>query len=127
MKAKKAKAKARALPKIPLKYFVAVEQGTKFLDLILGRKVWLRRMNMRKFNIEQGNVCVAGNVFKDALFDGADDGYDSFLNAINTIGEGGAKDSASLRFGFHATTDKGWQYLQDIWVRRITMMKKRMA
>lgn len=116
----KKKAKVRVMPRIPAKYFEAVANGIAFLDLVLGRKVWLRRMNMRKFKIEQSNACIAGNVFKDALFDNADDGYNSFLEAVNTLGD----DKASERLGFSANSEKGWQYLQDIWVRRINYMKR---
>lgn len=106
---------------ISKKYVEAVDNGIAFLDMILGRKTWLRRMNMKNFDIKQASVCIAGNVFATALFDDSEDGFNSFVRAINTIGSG---DKIAEKFGFQSNSDRGWQNLQDIWVMKITRMKK---
>lgn len=117
--------KAKKIIQIPAEYFAAVETGIKWLDLTLGRKVWLGRMKMKKFDITGGSTCVAGNVFRDAMFGGDKNGYDSFEDAIAALGGiASGKGSAARRFGFYTSTEKGMQYLQDIWVARINKMKK---
>lgn len=114
--------------RIPKKYIDAVNRGVKWLDVTLGRKVWLKRMDMTLFDIEDSNTCVAGNVFKDVFiksnsaFDTAEDGYDRFIEIMDAVG---AKDSRSkaIEFGFNADGERGMQYLQDIWVRKIKRLK----
>ncbi len=107
------------------KYVAAVEEGVKFLDLVVGRKRWLKNMDLSDFEIQRPSTCVAGNIFKDAMFDGQDDGYNSFLGAVTALG--GNEDKTSERFGFVAQSDKGFQQLQDLWVRKITLLKKQAA
>lgn len=119
--AKKKKAVKR--PLIPLKYLEAVERGVEFLDMVVGRKKWLRRMKMRDFDIKDPNTCVAGNVFESAYFDGNSDGYNSFMEAVNAIGGDG--DKLAGQFGFQADNDKGYQYLQDLWVMKVKQLKAR--
>lgn len=118
----KAKKKAKVV-RIPAKYFEAVENGIKFLDLVVGRRTWLNRMDMRKFDITDPRTCVAGNVFQEAYFDGADSGYRSFCNAVIALGGNDVK--IEMKLGFNAPSSKGMQYLQDIWVRKIKSLKRR--
>lgn len=119
------KAKKKAVKKIKksvfgVKQLQRVAEGIKFLDFVVGRKVWLKRMDMKKFDINLGYQCVAGNVFRDAGFEGATDGYDSFKAAVDALGG----DEAQVRFGFYDYNETKMQQLQDIWVREITKMKK---
>lgn len=108
-----------------LRYVAAVEEGVKFLDLVMGRKKWLQKMDMGNFHIDRPSVCVAGNVFQDVMFEGSHSGYESFKAAISAIGGGG--NDAAIRFGFNAPSDRGLQQLQDLWVRKITLLKKQVA
>ncbi len=121
MKTKAKKGKVKKII-IPHKYFTAVKEGIKFLDLAVGRKRWLSKMDMTQFEITDPGTCVAGNVFRDAMFGGNDDGYGKFLNLIDELGGYGS--DTAIRFGFNSKSDKGMQYLQDIWVRAINRMKK---
>lgn len=107
---------------IPLKYLAAVDRGIEWLDLTVGRKKWLSKMDMSMFDIKSSTQCVAGNVFKDSMFKGATNGYGSFLEAINFLGGYGS--DVSLNLGFSSNTERGFQHLQDIWVKRINRMKK---
>lgn len=107
---------------IPMKYYTAVGRGIAFLDLVFGRKEWLQKMDMKDFDIEQPDVCVAGNVFRDAMFVEDSDGYDNFMKAMRMIGQ--YQDDSGERFGFYSESEKGMQYLQDIWVASINKMKK---
>lgn len=116
MKTKKAKVKKII---IPTKYFIAVATGIKWLDITLGRKVWLKRMDMSKFDITAGYACVAGNVFKEAM---GQDGWSSFEEGMDALGLKGTK--AGERLGFYCNNEKGYQYLQDIWVAAIKKLKK---
>lgn len=120
------KAKKRVV-RIPKKYIDAVNRGVKWLDVTLGRKVWLKRMDMTLFDIEDANVCVAGNVFRDAFiknngsFQDAEDGYDRFIEIMEAIGSDGR--SKAIEFGFNSDQERGMQYLQDLWVRKIKRLK----
>ena len=113
---------------IPRKYVVAVENGVKWLDLTLGRKRWLRRMNLKGFDINSGKACVAGTVFQDAFFkddneEYGSDGYDRFISFMRLLGaEGAIKDGMHL--GFYTDSDQGMQYLQDLWVAKIKKLKR---
>ncbi len=98
----------------------SVKEGIKFLDFTIGRKNWLRRMNMKKFDIQLGTQCVAGNVFAEAMFEGSIDGYDSFKAAVEAIGG----KNAHIRFGFYHHNETKMQQLQDIWVVTINRLKK---
>ncbi len=125
----KAKTKKVKIVHIPKKYFDAVDNGVKFLDLTFGRKVWLKKMDMSNFNIRDEGLCVAGNVFRDAMFGGSEEGFNSFLQAVDALA--GGKDRFSVqayataaRFGFYTSAENGFQYLQDIWVKRINRMRK---
>lgn len=118
MKAKVKKSAPRRIL-IPRKYVEQVERGVKLLDILFGRKVWLRRMKMGTFDITEPEVCVAGNVFKDTNFFG-EDGYDKFIRFLAGIEHG---DTYGVGFGFSSTTDKGFQYLQDLWVMKIKKLK----
>lgn len=110
---------------LPRKYVEAVNNGVKWLDVTFGRKEWLRRMDMRKFDIVNESTCVAGNVFQDAFIKDKNafenkDGWSRFGELMEAIG---VSDTQGHKFGFNANTDKGKQYLQDIWVRKIKALK----
>lgn len=111
------------MPLIPAKYVEAVNAGVKFLDMVVGRKKWLGRMNMRKFEIDDPSTCVAGNIFRDAYFKGETNGFESFQSAISALGGNGEK--LAYTFGFNAGNEKGMQYLQDLWVMKIKQLKAR--
>lgn len=115
MKTAKKKAKPFRFAK---KYIDAVNLGVKWLDLTLGRKEWLSRMDMSNFDIESGSTCVAGNVFKNSSF--GENGYEAIENFLNDIG---AHDEHARRFGFAAESDRGWQQLQDLWLMKIKALK----
>lgn len=113
---------------IPAKYIKAVENGIAFLDITLGRREWLSRMDMKDFDIIDAGTCVAGNVWKDAYRpknddddDDSEDGYENFGHAMRLLNQ---NDPEGERFGFYSGDPKGFQYLQDIWVRVINKMKK---
>ncbi len=119
------KTKVKKIKKIiiPKKYFFAVRNGIAWLDLTFGRKEWLKRMDMSKFDIKEPGTCVAGNVFETAM---GKDGYDVFYDALSNLG---VKDYHGTHLGFfvgkeYNPNNKGWQYLQDIWVHAIKRMKK---
>lgn len=121
---KKAVKKTRSII-IPAKYVRAVEEGVKFLDLMFGRKEWLKRMDMTDFEIENPNTCVAGNVFKDSMFGVNDSGYRSFIDGVRALGVSGF--DTAKRFGFDVETTSGGQHLQDLWVRKIKAFKRQAA
>jgi hypothetical protein len=122
----KTKSKTKIKP-FPLKYIEAVERGVQWLDLMFGRKEWLKRMDMRLFDIKSGSVCVAGNVFRDAFIKNqdafndpsSDDGYGRFVEMMKSMGA----PKADERFGFFSESDTGMQHLQDLWVRKINGLK----
>lgn len=51
-----------------------------------------------------------------------EDGYEKFIVAMKTLS---GKLEATERLGFYAPTDKGFQYLQDLWVMKIKQLKAR--
>lgn len=113
---------------IPHKYVAAVNEGVKFLDMIFGRKEWLRRMDMSSFDITDSYTCVAGNVFRDAMFGGQEAGYDSFIQAIEAMGAGyDVAEKTAARFGFYSKSSRGWGFLQDLWVVKINNLKRAQA
>lgn len=118
------KTKVTTVKRIPKKYFTAVENGIVWLDLTFGRREWLKKMDMTNFDISDPFTCVAGNVFRDGMFSNEPDGFAKFLDLIDSLG--GGSNSCAIRLGFNweDNTGKGQQHLQDIWVRRITQMKK---
>lgn len=118
----KTKKKAAKLVTIPAKYVRQVANGIEWLDVTLGRKGWLNRMKMQKFDITDGTTCVAGNVFAEAM---GGDGWKNFEDAMELLGLKGTK--AGARLGFYSDTDKGYQHLQDLWVMAIKKMKKQAA
>lgn len=115
MGAKKKTTKVKNI-KIPNRIFVQVENGIKFLDNLLGRKEWLRRMNMDMFNINRTQQCVCGNVFKNGM-----NGYDAFVQAMHLLH---VEDHEGIKFGFYTDKNNDWPFLQDVWVAEINKMKK---
>jgi hypothetical protein len=109
---------------IPLKYVEAVDRGVKLLDMLLGRKEWLRRFDSDRFNIRSSSSCVAGQIFSDDFFsrsDGPTDGYTRFVQFLDGI----KKSGRAKHFGFHSGgSAKGWQYLQDLWYAKISNLKR---
>lgn len=122
MKATKKKAVAKKAVKkiIPKHVYNRVKNGVIWLDATLGRKEWLRRMNMSKFDITDGGTCVAGNVFKEAM---GEEGYTNFENAMENLGLNKTKEGH--RLGFYSTFDgdKDFQNLQDVWAKTIKTLK----
>lgn len=112
-------------PVIPFKYVEAVARGVQFLDLVFGRKGWLRRMNMKNFSIHDGSVCVAGNVFESVWNHGGDSTDHGYAKFVSLMEELNAKDNenAAKRFGFITDSEKGMQHLQDLWVMTINKLK----
>lgn len=119
-------------PVIPKRIYDAVDRGIQFLDLMLGRKEWLSRMELGEFDIKDPGTCVAGSVWRECYdFDdnsdsSTEDGYDRFCAMLEVLGGSGA----SYRLGFnvnddYANSEKEFQHLQDVWVRSIQLMKKR--
>lgn len=118
------------VPTIPKYIFDRVEHGVQLLDLILGRKEWLGRINLGDFDIKDPNTCVAGSVWANVYaFDtsglNTDDGFDVFTNMLELMGGEGT----AYKFGFNAanTNDEQnteFQQLQDVWVRSLQLMKK---
>lgn len=123
MKTKKAVRKAAKQPRpIPLKYFEAVDNGVKLLDMLVGRKEWLKRMDMSNFDIQDPNTCVAGNVWEENYEFAS--GYRRFTGILDElVGDG----SGAKKFGFVADTDRGMQHLQDLWVHKIKNLKRAQA
>lgn len=103
---------------IPRHIFRQVNEGVKFLDIVVGRKEWLSRMNMSMFNIDIDSQCVCGNVFSNGM-----NGYDAFIKAMNLLH---VKDSDGVKFGFYADKgeDNDWPFLQDVWVATIKKLRK---
>lgn len=123
MKTKKAVKKAVKQPRpIPLKYFEAVDNGVKLLDMLVGRKEWLSRMDMSDFDIEDPHTCVAGNVWEETYEFAS--GYRHFTELLGALC---GNDHGAKKFGFVADSDKGMQHLQDIWVRKINNLKRAQA
>ena len=127
-KAVKKVAKKRAVrgPVIPKHIYDRVDRGVQLLDLILGRKEWLSRIDLGNFDIKDPNTCVAGSVWAEC-YDFGDDGYDRFCELLNVLGG----DGTSYKFGFNTDdannddSDIEFQQLQDVWVRTMQVMKKR--
>lgn len=101
---------------IPLHVIRNVDRGVRFLDMLLGRKEWLSRMDLAQFDIESPITCVAGNIFKNGMA-----GYDAFQQAMSLLH---VSDSDGIRFGFNEDKDGDLPFLQDVWARRIKVMKK---
>lgn len=41
------------------------ERGVKFLDKTFGRKKWLKKMNVGKLDMGDGNICMIGEIAGD--------------------------------------------------------------
>lgn len=113
------------VPTIPKHIFDRVDKGIQLLDILLGRKEWLSRMDLKEFDIKDTNTCVAGSVWAEC-YDFGEDGYDRFCALLNTLGG----DGTAYKFGFNTDEDADehdtqFQQLQDVWVRTIQHMKKR--
>lgn len=112
-------------PVIPKHIYDRVDRGVQLLDLMLGRKEWLGRMDLGNFDIKDPNTCVAGSVWAEC-YEFGNDGYDRFCELLNVLGGGGT--SYRLGFNTHDDEDDGgmvqFQQLQDVWVRTIQLMKK---
>lgn len=111
----------RALVK---KLNAAINKGVKWLDLTLGRKEWIKRIDLTKFYIDDGKVCIMGNVFGDDFFNGSDveeNGYRRFTSFMDCIGG----EHYGRAFGFASEQDSGWSTVQELWVKKLKALKKR--
>lgn len=133
-KKKVAKKRAPRGPIIPAAIYGRVERGVKLLDMLIGRKEWLSRMDLKEFDIKDPNTCVAGSVWAecysfdvDGFENDADSGYDVFCKMLDLVGSEGT----AHKFGFNTEDrcdddhDTEFQQLQDVWVRTIQELKKR--
>lgn len=131
---KAVKKRAPAAPLIPKHIYERVDKGVQLLDLLVGRKEWLSRMNLGKFDIKDPNTCVAGSIWAECYDfdldgdedDDTDSGYDLFCKLLEAVGGEGA----TYKFGFNTDDDSDdhetqFQQLQDVWVRTIQALKKR--
>lgn len=101
---------------IPRRIIQKVEKGIKFLDILLGRKEWLSRMDLSHFEIDNKFTCVCGNIFKNGMA-----GYDAFTEAMEKLK---VSDEAGIQFGFNEDENGDYPFLQDVWLRRIKSMKR---
>lgn len=132
-KKKAVKKRAPSGPIIPAAIYGRVERGVKLLDMLIGRKEWLSRMDLKKFDIKDPNTCVAGSVWAECYsfemdgFDTSDSGYDLFCKLLELAGG----DGTAHKFGFNTENhndsdhDTEFQQLQDVWVHTIQQLKKR--
>ncbi len=114
-------ARRKPVPKIPLKTVARVTDGILWLDLTFGRREWLKRIDVSKFEFRSPYMCVAGQVFEEHF-----DGFMTMMENINAVGE-----DAAVRLGFEVDNDletekmnREYQYLQDYWAMVLKRLKK---
>ena len=83
-----------------------IDQGVKWLDKKLGRKVWLRKIKTKSLDLSNSFDCIYGQLFGN------------FFAGIDKLGLG------LTRLGF-ATNNKDYDLLTKLWVKHIKILRKK--
>lgn len=101
-----------------------VKRGIKWLNK--NQKGWYKKVELRKFDINNGNVCICGQVFED-MMNGYIHGYDYFVKKYSR--------SFATALGFNAplytilrmnikVSDEYFDILGREWIKEIKKLKK---
>jgi hypothetical protein len=106
-----------------------VDRGVAFLDDVLGRDVWLRRVNLDRLDVASITSCVACQVtgirwYGDALAALGMSGEALYLyNGLSGLGSGSWSEDHGFGLRDTAGESRKFQELNDAWQRRIRELR----
>ncbi len=107
--------KLLAEKKLEEKYKLNIEKGIKYLDKKFGRKVWVKKIDLKKLDLSAPGVCVIGQSFKDYFSEVSGSRDDSVSSTYNS------------KYGFDVLPDQTADYdlLTYLWFNKIAILKSR--
>lgn len=95
-----------------------IEKGVKLLDKKVGRKKWLKKIDLSILDLADSDICICGQIFS------------SFWNAVSTDGELGFTQEQSMNdeditYGFNlfASENNLFDTLTNLWYVKIVDLK----